>query len=108
MTLSSRARAALQRDWLIAVEAESARRAAGREAEDDASVQKFWAKLREMGQRLMAGAEGFEKLAGQLVEVQDWAQLDRLRVAQDISPSEVIAMVLMKDRQAGERLLTEY
>ena len=76
MTLSSRARAALQREWLAAIEAEIARRAAAREVDAGGDRKRFHDELDRIAERMRAAPNFVEpppaEKALYLQRLDDW------------------------------------
>ena len=135
--LSSKARAALRRQWLDDLEAEIALRAAVPEAANDAARQRFIDQLYQMADRvasvvLTAGPASPEELAQAEVDAArgtwgrnidrvrvalvddlvatngDWDRIDKLCVTADWAPADAIAMVLTRDRKLAMRMLNRW
>lgn len=103
--LSSRARAALQRAFSDAVAAELAHRT---EAPAQAEREALGERLELMAVRLAGFREGCdEALALQLRDLarrKDFADIEAIRVQGDLSPAEVVALIISTgDRTTGAR-----
>jgi hypothetical protein len=110
MTLPPEVRAALQRAWRASIEAEIAGRSEASEQTAERAVAELFGTFEQMAVHLTASErpgerETTERLRG-LVRARDWAEIDTVRLREDRSHAEVVALLFsIGDRAAGERYL---
>lgn len=110
----ARARPALIRGMLVAASRERERRQAAEQVKVAEAVDKLLAELQQMGARWLAvrvpgrSLRDDMELAEQIAAAPDWARVDELREAPDLSPMEAVAAAMTVDPTAAMRLLGQY